>query len=174
MPRRKPAAKRQGRGTSDVGELHVVKGVETPPLPRLSGKVPLKYTREVWRSFWSSSLPQLLTAADHVALLRLFGMYDERERLDRQFRRSPFVTGSTGQTVAHPSAKLVASLDGRIVALEDRFGITPLARMKLGIAVGEAARSLEDLNSEFDEDLNGEEIDPRVGSIEVAEVETGG
>ncbi len=98
-------------------------------------------------------------------------MYDERERLDRQFRRSPFVTGSTGQTVAHPSAKLVASLDGRIVALEDRFGITPLARMKLGIAVGEAALSLEDLNSEFDEEETEEDADPRLEVLEVDEAD---
>ncbi len=165
MSPRKPAAKRQRRGTDDVGTLKVVADVETPELPTLGGKKALAYTRTAWASYWSSSLPQLLTDADHSALLRLFGMYDERERLNRQFRKSPFVTGSTGQTVAHPSAKLVASLDGRIVALEDRFGITPLARMKLGIAIGEAARSLEDLNSEFDEDEKEDGKDPRLDVV---------
>jgi P27 family predicted phage terminase small subunit len=136
-------------------------------LPKLGGKPPLKFTREAWAAYWSSSLPQLLTDADHPALVRLFDLYDQRERMARAFRREPFSTGSTGQKIVNPAARELATLDGRIVALEDRFGITPLARMKLGIAIGEAARSLEDLNREFEEDEDArQDADPRLEVID--------
>lgn len=36
-------------------------------------------------------------------------------------------------------------LDGEIRALEDRFGCSPAARLRLGIRFGQAARTLEDL-----------------------------
>ena len=69
----------------------------------------------------------------------------------------------------NPAARELATLDGRLLALEDRFGITPLARMKLGIAIGEAARSLEDLNAEFEEDEDEPDQDPRRAVIDTEE-----
>ncbi len=171
MPPRKPAEKRQGRGTRDVG--HLALAAEAKPafeLPKLGGKPPLKFTCEAWAAYWSSSLPQLLTEADKPALIRLFDLYDQRERMARAFRREPFSTGSTGQKVVNPAARELATLDVRMVALEDRFGITPLARMKLGIAIGEGARSLEDLNREFEDDKDGrQDQDPR--RLEVIDTE---
>lgn len=169
MTARKPAAKRQGRGTKDVGKLEVVpEGITADgffPLPKLGGKPPLKATREAWEAYWSSSLPQLLTGADRSSLVRLFDQYDRRERLARAWSRSPFTEGSTGQQIVNPAARAVATLDSAIVQLEDRFGITPLARMRLGIAMGEAARSLDEMNREFDEDEDDDDVttdeDPR-------------
>ena len=135
---------------------------------RIVRRRPLVYTREAWECYWSSSLPQLLTEADRPALIRLFDLYDQRERISRVFHREPFSTGSTGQKIVNPAARELASLDGRIIALEDRFAITPLARMKLGITIGEAAHSLDDLNREFD-DEDGNNEDPR--RLEVIDTE---
>ena len=167
---RKPAERRQRRGTRDVGRLTLLADVGPAfELPKLGGKTPLVYTRDAWSSYWSSSLPQLLTEADRPALIRLFDLYDQRERMSRAFRREPFSTGSTGQKIVNPAARELASLDGRIIALEDRFAITPLARMKLGITIGEAAHSLDDLNREFEVDEDGNNEDPRL--LEVMDTE---
>lgn len=70
-------------------------------------------------------------------------------------------TGSTGQLALHPLYKHVSTLDEKITALEDRFGLTPLARLKLGAQLGDAAKSLDQLNRALTED-DGEDVpDPR-------------
>jgi P27 family predicted phage terminase small subunit len=142
-------------------------GVPAPPHP--PGKRLLAATVEAWSVFWGSDLASLVKPADLPPLTRLFRMYDLRERMERALLTEPFVTGSTGQIVAHPAAKEVASLDGRIEKLEARFGITPKGRMDLGVAMGAAARSLEELNDDFDRDRDQEEeVDPRrLGVIDV-------
>lgn len=173
MSARKAPGKRQGRGTKDGPVLEVVDGELAEgyfPLPKIGGKPPLKSTRDAWSAFWSSSLPQLLTKADHSALVRLFDMYDRRERFARALSRKPFVEGSTGQEIVNPAARAIGQFDKSIVQLEDRFGITPLARMRLGIAMGEAARSLDEMNREFDEDEDDDGfVDPRVIDAESRE-----
>ena len=121
-------------------------------------------TVAAWSSFWQSDLSGLVLAADRPALARLFRMYDMRERLERVYQKQPFSVGSTGQLVSHPASKEIASLDGRILALEDRFGITPMGRLKLGVTFGAAAKSLEALNAEFGDDTEDEDprTDPRI------------
>lgn len=155
MPPRKPADRRQGKGTRDVGAVSAV-ATSVPSAPHPSGSKLLAATVEAWETFWSDELAGLVKPADMPALVRLFRMYDLRERMERQLLKQPFAEGSTGQIVVHPASKEMASLDGRILALEDRFGITPAGRLKLGVVFGAAARSLEELNRDFDHD---DEID---------------
>lgn len=163
MPPRKPADRRQGRGTRDL-EL-VAGAVEAPPPPHPPGRDLLGSTVEAWNALWSSDLATLVKPVDLPPLGRLFRLYDLRERLERTYLQDPFVAGSTGQLVMHPAAKEVASIDARIDKLEARFGITPKGRLELGIAYGAAARSLEDLNRQFDDDTEGE-TDPRLQVID--------
>lgn len=166
MPRRKPATARQNRETRDIGLVRLRQhGV--PPCPKLNGRPMLVCTQRAWASFWSSDVAGLVLDADRPALDRLFGMYDMRERMQRTGLAEPFSAGSTGQLVVHPALKEVASLDARIQTLEDRFGITPAARLKLGIVLGAAAKSLEDLNASFtSDDAEGDdEEDPRLRAI---------
>ncbi len=49
--------------------------------------------------------------------------------------------------------------DAEIRQLEDRFGMTPRARLQLGITFSESVRSLEALNQSFIAD--DDEEDPR-------------
>ena len=143
MSAKKPASKRQGKSgtTKDVGVVKLASVGRVPAAPRSDGKPLLKPVRDSWEAFWQTpELAGLVKPADRAALDRLFRNYDLRERLERIFRKQPFVTGSTGQDVINPAAKEIGSLDGRIIALEDRFGITPMARLKLGIAFGDAAQ----------------------------------
>lgn len=174
MPRRKAPDNRQRSNSPDLGIVDAKVTLITPPAPHPANRKLLKQTVDAWGEFWASELAHLVNRSDRPALARLFRMYDTRERLERIFDKSPFVPGSTGQITAHPAAKEIASLDGRILAIEDRFGITPMARLKLGVTFGAAARSLEDLNRGFNDDeeageeSSGQEVagDPRRGAIE--------
>jgi len=136
-----------------------------PPPPRPNGKPLLSSIGQAWVAFWTSDISGLVLDADRHSLDRLFVMYDLRERMMRAFHDKPFTQGSTGQTVVHPAAKEIASLDARIKGDEERFGITPASRLKLGIVLGAAAKSLEDMNSGFTVDDDEEEVDPRLGRV---------
>lgn len=171
MPPRKPPDRRQGRGTNDAEVAPATAGApwrygrhRPPPPPHLPKQKLLAQTVTSWKTFWDSELAQLVLPADLPALQRLFRMYDARERLERTFMSKPFVDGSTGQLVAHPAAKVVASLDTAIDRLEPRFGITPKGRLELGVTFGAAAKSLEEMNRAFEED--DEDDDPRRKAID--------
>lgn len=166
-PPPKPADRRQRRNQRDVGLVVVDSSrPEIPPAPRGL----LKITKGAWAEFWSSPVAELVDRnSDMPALTRLFGFYDEAERAVRSFRREPFVEGSKGQPVFNPMGDRPVKLEPLIRSLEDRFGLTPMARLKLGVTFGSARRSLEDLNRgwhDSDED-EAPEDDPRLGVIDV-------
>jgi phage terminase small subunit len=106
----------------------------------------LKATGARWATFWTSPVA---AAADPVtdlpAVERLFRAYDEVERAGRAFRKQRIVPGSTGQPTLNPLGRYIAQLTSEITALEDRLGLTPKARLALGIQMGEARRTLDDL-----------------------------
>ncbi len=52
-------------------------------------------------------------------------------------------TGSTGQVVVHPAARMVSDLEGRLATLEDRLGLNPEARLRLGITAVEHRSKLD-------------------------------
>ena len=156
----KPGDRRQRRNTRELG---VVMSVPTrsAPVPAPPAGL-LVSTRNVWAAFWASEQASLVMPADHPALLRLFTLLDERERCARAASKRRLIEGSQGQPVLNPLLKHVAALDGEIRQLEDRFGLTPLARLRLGVTFGEAHRSLADLNRALVEEVAGDvEDDPR-------------
>jgi hypothetical protein len=64
--------------------------------------------------------------------------------------------------VLNPMGRAMHEFDSEIRQMEDRLGMTPRARLQLGITMGEAARSLADLNRVLDEDDEGnDDVDPR-------------
>lgn len=166
-PAPKPSDRRQRRNKPTA--LRVVPagklGRQTPAPP--SGL--LAATKAEWTTFWASELAQLVEQnTDLPALERLFGYYDEHRRALKEARKERLVIGSTGQLVLNPLLKYAESLAKEIRTLEDRFGLTPKARLTLGIKFGEAARSLEDLNRSLDaddEDEAEDQEDPRAQAI---------
>jgi P27 family predicted phage terminase small subunit len=105
----------------------------------------LKTTRDAWVVLWDHNLTGAYEPTDLPALRRLFDLRDQRARFERAVASRPLVEGSQGQQVLNPLARQVSALDGEIRALEDRFGLTPAARLRLGITLGEAAKTLADL-----------------------------
>ena len=146
MSHRKPDERRPGH--REAPRLTVVRangGRLTTPEPE-SGW--LARTRAAWSTYWRDAVSTLSQPADAEALRRLFALYDARERTWRLFLKAPFTRGSKGQQVLNPMGAFALQLDEKIGQLERGFGITPRARLQLGITLGEAKRSLSDLARE--------------------------
>lgn len=146
MSVRKPADRRQGRGTADAGRLAPVADMPVQ-VPSPPARV-REDTVERWGEFWRSDIATQVLDSDHEALRRLFRLYDEIERLwDGIEEMGRVVEGSQGQPRPNPLFKQIESFQSEARQLEDRFGLSPKARLQLGIQFAEAHRGLDDLNA---------------------------
>jgi hypothetical protein len=185
MPQpKKPPDKLQRRNKPKVIEspVGVAAVYEEPPLapPELSEEL-----LDEWVDLWSSELALTWDRkSDLAGLRRLFRMRQMVEGYELSvFSNStvydadmkpidmvPLVQGSTGQMVVNPLLKECSDLRKQILALEDRFGLSPAARLKLGIALGDAQRSLGAMNASltagFQGARNSDEVDPRLNAID--------
>lgn len=185
-PQPKPGSKgsRVVKRTKPMDE-RLVGPVEAPTVP--AGL--LAPTKAWWAKFWSSELSRFLKPTDLTALEQLAILYDERERAQHAIRRTRvetytdtdgterqarvsnrLVMGSKGQPVLNPLIRYVEDLQGDITRLEDRFGLTPKARLALGLQLAEGTKRLEDLIVDEDDD-EADDGQPRV--IEIAEQKAG-
>jgi len=157
MPRLpKPKPLRQNTERRDLGLVALDGGLVVPPAP--TGW--LAESKTEWQAFWTSPLAAaLLPVTDEPAVRRLFGLRDERERMMRGIRRQRLVPGARGQPRANPLYAQLASFDSEIRQLEDRIGLTPQARLKLGISLGEAQRSLLQIAEAVDGDEDAAKAD---------------
>jgi phage terminase small subunit len=103
----------------------------------------------------------VVPATDLPALERLFTLRDERARALRGYRARRLVVTDSGVAL-NPLLRVLKQLDAEIRQLEDRFGLSPIARLRLGVALGEAARSLEELLDDDDDD----DPDQRRGAVD--------
>jgi P27 family predicted phage terminase small subunit len=148
MVAKKPAQLRQRSNTPDAGVL--------PRAP--SGMVPSANgqwragTVERWHEFWCSPLAQQVEASDYGSLRRLWGLYDELDRLWEAVEDTGrVVMGSQKQPRPNPLFKQIEAFQAEARQLEDRFGLSPLARLRLGITFADAAASLDGLNQRLAE-----------------------
>jgi P27 family predicted phage terminase small subunit len=145
----KPVALRANRERRDLG---LIQGGLAGPAPQPPIGL-LAASRTSWERFWSSPLASIvLPDTDLPALSRLWTLYDERTRMYRTIRRLRMVRGSRGQPRANPLYSQMSVLDATIIRLEEAFGLSPGARLKLGVLLGDAARSLSDLNADLERD----------------------
>lgn len=149
--RRKPAGTSKQQGTSTTRNLEVVRDaddvVEGPipePPPGLSAK-----SVERWGAFWRSKLAGYVdVGADLHRLERWIADVDEFDRLREAYDRKPTVEGSKGQPRLNPLASRLGVLERQIKDAEGQFGMTPAARLKLGISFGAGGgpTTADDLN----------------------------
>jgi phage terminase small subunit len=136
----------------------------------------LKATRDRWVAWWLSAQAVLVDRAlDGMAVERLFRYYDEWERYARLVRSGGRLTpGSVaGTEVVAPAMRAMLSLEAQMRPLEERFGITPVGRMRLGIDFAAALKAGQEARRMIaaDED-EVEEYD--VAGFEVVEAAPGG
>jgi Phage terminase, small subunit len=142
---KKPVERRQsGSRTPDVGCVVALPPSEPSskyPKPHWSREV-----REAWDELWVSPLGGEIRATDLPALRRLFELRHLQAEAMAAMSAEPMVIGSTGQPVLSPFAAEVHRLEAAIAKLEDRFGLTPLARLRLGVTL-EEGKSLASRNA---------------------------
>lgn len=120
-----------------------------------------KSAKDAWTAFWSSPMAALIEVESDMDAIKDWAYcISERDRLRPLLRKEPLVIGSTGQLVANPLEKIINQYTRQIDRYREQFGMTPLSRMRLGIAVGEAADTLSDLYASLgDDELEVVEID---------------
>ncbi len=142
MSARKPAGLRQNRITSDV----VVPLRSVSQVPEASDGWRVDTVRR-WTFFWESKLAANVEPSDEGALRRLFRLYDEIDRMwDAIEETGRVVEGSQGQPRPNPLFKQVETFQAEARQLEDRFGLSPMSRLKLGVTFADAHMSLAALN----------------------------
>ena len=102
--------------------------------------------RESWREFFESELSQLVNGTDLSAVNRLWAYYQQHADLTAIFAKGRMVAGSTGQPRLNPALDGLMKLETAILRLENELGLTPSARLRLGITFADAASSLDALN----------------------------
>jgi P27 family predicted phage terminase small subunit len=143
---KKPADRRQNHKTKDVGLVPVVpSGSRLVPSADGSWR---EQTVERWVQFWGSPLASQVESSDEGAFRRLFWIYDELDRLRQAIEETGrVVEGSQGQPRPNPLYKQVESFQAEARQMEDRFGLSPLSRLRLGITFADAQASLDGLNA---------------------------
>jgi hypothetical protein len=113
MPLPAPPGQRRRRNLSPAWQtLPVSTQVDTPPMPSPSTR--RRWSRaahDAWRSWWESPMAAVWIEADRVALRRAHRLVDDL---------------AVGRTADH----------GALTALEDRLGLSPLARRPLQWEIG--------------------------------------
>lgn len=154
-----------------IGLVLVNNDREVPPAPeRIGGRRPRAATIEVWDRFWRSDVAEVVDLeSDMTAVLRWIELVDERARAFAAYRKESLVEGSQGQAVLNPMWQVVKACDAELTRLEDRLGMTPKARLQLGIDFAQAGTALHRLNQELDVDADeATELvaDPRVINVD--------
>lgn len=140
-PLPKPPAKAQGHREHEL----VLLTMPPPSIPKAPrGLTPA--VRRAWKAYWSHEVASAATEVALPAIKRLFDLYDQRERAMELVRTAMMVKGSVGQLRMNPAADYVLRLEPAILRLENELGLTPMGMARLGIAVGEARMTAEELN----------------------------
>lgn len=143
-PQPKHPDKRQRRNKPPAPALVVVADPQIPP-PPIDLKVP-DVTLPAWDEYWSGSMAKRIDIGDLPALYRLFRLRDEWEYNQALlFANDPLIEGSKGQLVENPLSRINSRLAKEIRQMEDRFGMNPVARAQFAVAMGDLARTMDDL-----------------------------
>lgn len=111
----------------------------------------LKTTRKVWDAYWQSPVANAADVnADASRLERWIRCIDELERSWKVFRAERVVAGSHGQPVLNPLGAYIKQLLGEISKAETEMGLTPMARLRLGITYGEHQLTALELNRQLE------------------------
>ena len=118
-----------------------------PPLPAVTwpaGTDWHPWARERWNQMWSSDVAGSWDrAGDGGALTRYIFSFDRWMKLSELMVGKEMVRGSRGQVRANPLFGVLATLAVELKLAEEKFGLTPLDRMRLGIEIGGAAQGMK-------------------------------
>jgi len=118
-----------------------------PPVPAGLGQFKGDYlvqAESLWNTIWEAGGDFYVAATDAHIIERYVSLQVRRAKLLATLEHEGYVTvGSQGQDVAHPAARLVLDIEGKLPPLEDRLGLSPEARLRLGLAAAETKSRLD-------------------------------
>lgn len=124
----------------------------------------LKASKDRWEAYWRSAVSSAVDLnADFGLVERWIRSVDEWHRAYRDFRKERVTTGSTGQLVLSPLAKWIRQLEGEMARCEQQLGLTPIARLRLGLTANQARLTAEQLNRSLSE---ADDSDPHRDAID--------
>jgi P27 family predicted phage terminase small subunit len=132
---RKPPGRATGKRRHDFIVLSGGRQAEVPkPPPGL-----LRASERRWEAFWRSPVSQVIDPdADLPRLHRWIAASDEFARTAKLISETGrMVLGSMGQPVLNPLYALLHDLDARLCRVEAEFGMTPMARLRLGLSIAD-------------------------------------
>lgn len=111
----------------------------------------LKVSKDRWADFWGSPVADAVDRrSDMHRVTRWITAVDEYERCMPVLRKTRLVKGSMGQPVLNPLAGYLAQVEASLRAAEADLGLTPMARLKLGITFGQAKLTAAELNRQLE------------------------
>ncbi|MBI2912014.1 MAG: P27 family phage terminase small subunit [Chloroflexi bacterium] len=153
QPRGRPPKPEHLRHGHRKGHLTVVQP-EQQVQPRRVPRAPaglLPQTRALWRDYWRSPVAQAADLdADAFLLERWIRAVDEWERVGEAFREVRFLWHDD-RLVLNPLARYLHQLERTINYAETQLGLTPVARVRLGITIGQERLTAAALNRMLDE-----------------------
>lgn len=113
-----------------------------------------------WREIWASDVAQIWDRnGDMGRLVRYILNFDQWLKLTEAIAGREVVRGSRGQVRANPLFNVRIGLELELKAAEEKLGLTPMDRMRLGIELGGAARGLDDARKLLEEQGMGMDSD---------------
>lgn len=153
---KKPAGTQQGHRSLQLMTGAGVARLEIPAPPAGLEKASVA----LWNAYWESPPAAVALDVDKLGVAgRWIEAVDERRKALRGLRKARLVKGSTGQPTLNPLAAWIKSREDVIAKCEAELGLTPYARQRLGIAVGQAALTAAELNRMTEEIADGGEDD---------------
>lgn len=130
MSRPVPAEDRKSHNSTTPTITRSSLPLPTPDPPSSLGPI----GASCWTNIWTLGAG-VYQPTDVNVIERYCSLHERRHRLLVIIEESGswLAQGSTGQVVVHPAAKMVSDIEGRLATLEDRLGLNPEARLRLGI-----------------------------------------
>jgi hypothetical protein len=133
-------------------------------LPRRADGRPLDVrTRRMVAALRADPVSQALSAVDREIVIRWALSVDDWIKALARAHAEPLSTGSMGQEVPSPWWGIAKQALDVAVAMEQQMGIGALNRARLGLTIGKAQMTLEELNA-MHEEGDDDEYDPRLST----------
>ena len=98
----------------------------------------------LWEEVWRAGHGVYKANTDRYIIERYVTLQQRRRELQAIIDAEGWTSiGSQGQTVMHPAARLLGDIESKLTPLEDRLGLSPESRIRLGIAATEQQSKLD-------------------------------
>lgn len=165
------------RGPVSDNGIEIVDSRKDRPIPAPPDDIHPDLLAE-WDTYWSSSVALAADQVDLPMIRRLFTYRDEWLRLHVAYSaldpEDRIIAGSRNRDNLriHPFADRMTKLESEISKLEDKLGLSPLARARLGIEIGNQKLTWQQLAKQASAGGSAEIANPMAG-LPVAGVQTG-